>query len=203
MRKHLPFFLAALVPFLLLAGMAADQVRVVASGARVLVPVVPVDPMSLFSGEYARLSFEFSRMDEERLAALGFRYDATPLRKGDRVWIVLSPDAEGSWHPVRLSVTPATPVPGKEVSIRGEVRHFHAFQAPVYDNVTKRRTGEKKRHALLEIRTGLESFFVPQGEAESIERAARKGGVSAEIAVLPGGRAAVRALFAGRREIRF
>lgn len=203
MKRHLPFLMAALVPFLLLFGMAADQARVVRTGTPVRVPVVPVDPMSLFSGEYARLSFEFSALNAERLAAMGIRMTEPPLfRKGDRVWIVLAPGTDNLWHPVRLERS-APKETGGGVAVRAEVRGYYSYVNEVMDAATRRPTGERSWSASLDLHTGLESFFVPQGEAERIERAERNREVSAEIAVLPGGRAAVRKLFARGREIRF
>jgi uncharacterized membrane-anchored protein len=73
----------------------------------------------------------------------------------------------------------------------------------VHDNVTRKPTGERKRVALLSLHTGLERFFVPQGEAERIGRAEGERRLTAEIAVLPGGRSAVRRLFLDGREVRY
>ncbi len=216
MRRHLPVLLAAAVPFLLLSGMTADQLRVVRSGASIRVPVVPVDPMSLFSGEYARLSYEFTTFDAERMAAMGFQPPGSAtrgphappepdprFRKGERVWVVLSPGPDSLWHPVRLERSVPKAGSGSEVAVRGEVEGYFAHWAAVHDNTTHDRTGEWRWNAWLRLRTGLESFFVPQGEAVRVERAQGRGEVVAEIAVLPGGRAAVRKLFVQGREVRF
>jgi len=219
MRRHLPFLLAAAVPFLMLCGMTADQLRVVRFGTPITVPVIPVDPMSLFSGEYARLSFEFTAMNAERLETLGVRPPEpvapaltgtqassdpdTRFGKGDRVWVVLAQGADHLWHPVRLERSPPGNGGGGEVAVRAEVRGYHSFYNVVHDNATRRPTGERKWSAMLSLHTGLESFFVPQGEAVRIERAERGREVTAEIAVLAGGRAAVRRLFIKGQEVRY
>jgi uncharacterized membrane-anchored protein len=49
----------------------------------------------------------------------------------------------------------------------------------------------------------MESFFVPQGEADRIERTTRGGDVTAELSVLPSGRAAVRKLLIKGHELAF
>lgn len=216
MKRRLPFVLAALVPFLLLFGMAADQVRVVRFGTPVRVRVIPVDPMSLFSGEYARLSFEFTTLNAERLAAMGvhppdpaapgtnvFPEPDPRFRKGRRAWVVLAPGTDNLWHPVRLEGAVPKTTKGGEVAVRGEVKNFFSYWSAVRDNTTHRPTGEQRWSASLTLHTGLESFYVPQGESARIERVERNREVAAEIAVLPGGRAAVRKLFVEGREVRF
>ncbi|KAB2849587.1 MAG: GDYXXLXY domain-containing protein [Hyphomicrobiaceae bacterium] len=51
----------ALLQTIALAGMAADRIWLLKTGKEVVVPVEPVDPRSLFRGDYVRLGFGFTR----------------------------------------------------------------------------------------------------------------------------------------------
>jgi uncharacterized membrane-anchored protein len=200
MRKSWWFALAVGVQFLLLLGMAADQALVVARGRPVRVAVKPVDPMSLFQGEYARLGYEFSTLDQKALEELG--EGGSTFRKGEKVRVVLYPDAAETWRPIAFSRDLAGGDEGR-VAIRAEVSSFSTWSGRDWDAEKNKQTGPVRRHATLVLHTGLESFFVPQGEAEKLERTVREGEVTAELAVLPSGRAAVRKLLVKDREVSF
>ncbi len=187
MRKSRWFALAAGAQFLLLLGMAADQVRVVATGTPVRVQVAPVDPLSLFQGEYARLRYEFTTLEQKALEGLG--EGGSTFSKGEKVWVILGPDGAGIWRPVAFSRVLPAGAEGR-AAIRAEVSSFSTWSS-------------RPRHTTLTLHTGLESFFVPQGEAEKLERTVSEGEVTAELAVLPSGRAAVRKLFVKGREVSF
>ncbi len=181
MRARTVLFAAAVaLQAVLLLGMAGDQLRVVRGGRSVKVPVVPVDPMSLFSGEYARLSYDFTTVDQDELARMGDP-DLSGVKKGDRVWVVLFPDAEGLWRMQDLRrERPADP---DVVAVRCEVR--------------------SSGYGSLDLHHGLDTFYTPQGESAKLERQVREGDVVAELSVLPSGRAAVRALIVKGQELRF
>jgi len=202
MRKHLAFLLAAAVPFLILAGMAADQLRVVAKGRPIRVQVVPVDPMSLFQGEYARLGYDFSSMDQTRLKELGAP-EELPVKKGDRVWVLLRPGADGLWRTVGLELSGPPSLDGGAVALRAEVALYSSWVGKDWDPKENRERGPPVRHTNLNLRAGLESFFVPQGEADRLEHTTGTGDVTAEISVLPSGRAAVKRLFVKGQELPF
>ena len=202
--KALWFAAAVALQLFILVGMAADQMRVVAVGKAVRVMVKPVDPMSLFQGEYARLAYEFTSFDAKALEELG--EGSSTFVKGEKVWVVLTPDqgsdGAGLWRPVALSrVCPAEL--DEKVAVRGEVSSFSSWTSRDWDKEQKKQVGPPIRHATLSLHTGLESFFVPQGEAAKLEREVREGETTAELAVLPSGRAAVRKLFVKGRDITF
>ncbi len=202
MRKRLQFLLAALVPFLILAGMVVDQWRVVEGGRPIRIRVVPVDPMSLFQGEYARLSYEFTSMDQNRLAELGLTEDLG-LKKGDRVWVILHPGTDGLWGVAELKLSGPPPPDEAAAALRAKIVHYHTWVATAPVPKESKEKGPPVRRTSLTLRTGMESFFVPQGEADRIERTTRAGDVTAEISVLPSGRAAVRKLFVKGHELAF
>ncbi len=82
-------------------------------GHEIRLKVVPVDPRSLFRGNYARLRYEISRV--------GFT-GAGRLRKGEIVYIKLKKGNDGMYHYEALS----TSKPDAGVFIRGRIRNIES-----------------------------------------------------------------------------
>lgn len=86
--------LAAAIAFqlLVLAGMVARAAMPLWMGAEIRVRTVPVDPRSMFRGNYARLRYEFGTLPEDALA------DVEGLRAGEVVYVSLAPGEEGGYE---------------------------------------------------------------------------------------------------------
>ena len=90
-RRHIAMALSGAIAFqaLVLAGMVASAAMPLWTGTEVRVATVPVDPRSLFRGNYARLRYEFSTLPE---GALG---EVDSLRKGEIVYVRLDAGENG------------------------------------------------------------------------------------------------------------
>ncbi len=109
--------LVALLQTAALLWMVADRNRVLTSGAEVVLPVIPVDPRSLFQGDYVRLGYE-----------IGSNQMANDNSNNARrpVFAVLAKRADGLWE--RVASGPDWPnnvTPG-HVVIAGHVRWSQA-----------------------------------------------------------------------------
>jgi uncharacterized membrane-anchored protein len=80
----------ALVQTAALGWMVYDRNRILAGGTEVVLPVIPVDPRSLFQGDYVRLGYDINQVQQSADA----RVTRTP------VYVVLSKGADGTWSPV-------------------------------------------------------------------------------------------------------
>lgn len=99
-------------------GMVARKQSILITGTRVTLETTPVDPHSLFRGDYARLSYALSEVD------LG-RHGLSEVARGDRVWVELAPGEPG-WTLTRASSMPLV-VPAGSVQLRGRVRGVHGW----------------------------------------------------------------------------
>lgn len=84
-------------------------------GQSVLVRTVPVDPRDLLRGQFIRLAYEFSNSNFQNAQIAG--------DEGDRVWVVLVPDAE--FHvPRRLLLLRPVNLAAGEVALRGTLARY-------------------------------------------------------------------------------
>lgn len=168
MKRRYLLFCAIALQVAVLGGEYLNSVWPAWTGRRITLDVVPVDPRSWFSGNYARLDYEVARLSSSL-----YRGPRGPLRKGEVVYVALEPAGE-VWHAVAVFLEPPT----SGTFLRGRlVISWH---------------GESE----LWVRYGIEAWYAPKEVAEAIERsvfATREGEVPvrAEVAVTESGRAAL------------
>jgi len=96
---------------------------------------------------------------------------ALPGTSGQTVFVTLAPEADGRhYHGVSASLDRPTPAQGTPLYIQG------ALSGPG------------------QIRFGIESYFVPEGQGKPYEDAARNRKLSAEVVVATDGQAALKGL---------
>ena len=173
--------LVAAVQALVLVAMVWDREALLADGRQVTLDVRPVDPRSLFRGDYVILSYDMSRLPLSM-------FPSHP-KMDQRVMVRLAADANagvGVWKAV--GVTSALPdrIAEGEVVLAGHVRY-----APPQLR-TSPRAADTEQMVLMTY--GIESFFVPEGTGRPIELQIGPGKVKVELAVSASGEAAIKAL---------
>ena len=176
MMKKYRLYLLALVVVLqtaALVGMVAVKHRTLLTGTPVLLKTEPVDPRSLFRGDYVVLSYAINNLAFNELGG------DEDFRSHDPVYVVLR-RGEQFWEPVSAhrEMPPRAP---DSVVIRGEVEYSSVRTTGV-------RTGR------INVRYGIESYFVPEGEGREIELPRNEGKVAILVAVDGGGAAAIKAV---------
>lgn len=174
--KFVLFGAAALIQLALLAVMVADRVEILREGTEVKLQIQPVDPHDLFRGDYVTLSYDISRVPAGALK------DQRAGGRNPIVYVELAPNQDGIYHAVSLH-TDAVAVQSPQVLIRGRV------VSGTYCGATQDRFCDS-----LNIRYGLESYFVPEGEGRTIERDRNQHKLMVVAAVAPSGRAAIKRL---------
>ncbi len=162
--------LVAAAQALVLVYMVADRESLLASGRRITLDVRPVDPRSLFRGDYVILSYDISRLS----AGLFPQVPGT----GERYLVRLRHD-DGAWKTVAVSRDQPAKVAENEFVLAGHVRY-----AP--PDITA--------DSFVLMTYGIESFFVPEGVGKEIEQEIRPGRVKVDLAVAGSGEAAIKAL---------
>lgn len=98
----------------LLALMVINQAAARSGGTEIRLSMEPVDPRDLLLGHYVELVTPLQRLETAQLEGGA----AHTFRQGDRIWVGLEADAEGSSRPVSVH-----PSPRSGSFIEGRVRY--------------------------------------------------------------------------------
>ena len=154
-----------------LGSMVWDRVALLKNGREIELDVVPVDPRSLFRGDYVVLSYEISRFDGGNVEG--------ELAKGRPIYVAIAQDAAGKWQVRRASAT--RPAAGAaEVVLKGRSDRW--------------RFGPVRQGSQVQARYGIESYFVPEGTGKALEKLVGEKRITAVVAVGNDGTAALKAL---------
>ncbi len=191
MNLWLKITLLLAVELAALAAMIADKQWTLNTGTPVLLQTVPVDPRSLFMGDYARLAYPISRLRLDGETALGGDKD---FKRHDEVWVALKPDPDGakavSVHHQRSAIAPGL------LALKGEVQNLS-------DSGWDRATNKPVRQRTLQVRYGIEQYYVQEGSGRQIERPRGGEKVAILVAIDKRGKAGILAvLFDGRERYR-
>lgn len=153
-----------------LVAIIANRQWTLATGTPVVLETRPVDPRSLFRGDYVRFTYALGQLPAD-LPGI-----SPELKRGDTVYVVLQ-KGDPYWRPV--SVHAAMPEAGiDQVVIKGKVADTRFATMP----------------RGLFIHYGIEDYFVPEGEGRALERPGPNDKVSVQIAVDRFGRAGIQAI---------
>lgn len=154
-----------------LVAIIASRQWTLATGTPVVLETRPVDPRSLFRGDYVRFTYAIAQLPAD-LPGI-----SPELKRGDTVYVVLQ-KGDPYWQPVSVHADMLTGA-ADQVAVKGKV----VMAMPT----TGRRVGPR-------VRYGIEDFFVPEGEGRALERPDLNDKVSVQIAVDRFGRAGIQAI---------
>ena len=112
-RRQVAFSLGAAIvlQLLLLVGMVAKAALPLWIGTEIRVRTVPVDPRSMFRGNYARLRYEFGTLPDDALN------EVEALRAGEVVYVTLGQGEDGEFEFADVSLEP----PSDGIFLRGRL----------------------------------------------------------------------------------
>ena len=162
-----------------LIGMVGMKQYTLSTGVPIVLKTEPIDPRSLFSGDYVRLNYAISQLPVDKLA--GDR----EFERNDTVYVVVQPAGE-YWE--ALSVHHALPsVTEGQVAIKGRVEYVHQRNV--------RRRGETPELVKsISVKYGVENYYVPEGEGRALERPKPDETISIRLVVDKNGNAAIKAV---------
>jgi uncharacterized membrane-anchored protein len=173
--KLLLFAAVAAIQVALIVMMVVDRARVLRDGAEVTLATRPVDPRDFLRGDYVVLNYDISSVNAGELK------DKPAEGKASTIYLKLVPK-DGVYVPLSVYGEPV-PVAGDEVLIRGRVNYG-----------TNCGVGSRSFCDTLQMKYGIERYFVPEGEGREIEKARNQGKVTVVAAVTREGRAAIKRL---------
>jgi len=107
--------LTMLLQLVLLGSMLASAAMPLWTGTEIRVKTIPVDPRSLFRGNYARLAYEFSTLPKDSL-------DTSTLRDNETVYVTLQQHNDQLYS--FAGVSTAKPTDG--IFLRGRLKGQHS-----------------------------------------------------------------------------
>ena len=177
-RISLGLAMAIVLQSTVLCGMVVDAALPRWTGTEIRVRTLPVDPRSMFRGNYALLRYDFSRVPASALGG------STGLRLDDVVYVMLEPNASGLY----VFAGASRERPDEGVFLRARVR-----------NTGSPRVGPNRGSNQITLELGIEAYFAPRDEALRLERELRRGGV-AVLMISPSGKAALESVVAAPAE---
>ncbi len=176
-RHKIIFIILVILQLFALGVMIARQEILLASPVKVMLKCRPIDPRSLFSGDYVILNYDISRINQKEVVALG----SGSFRRGDIIYVALEREPNGKYHgAVAISSNMKLLREKYDVVIKGKVR---------------------SNYKVLSVSYGVENYFVPQNEGRVIEKNLKD--VSVETAINSKGESAIVRLFIKGREVKF
>jgi len=160
--------LLAVVVFqvLILAGEYINSVYPIWFGKEIRLKTIPVDPRSMFRGNYARLNYDITNIP---LPAIN---EGKSFRQHTTIYVSLKENDKGLYELAGARLEK----PKEGIFIRGRLQYRHWF----FDND---RSGD--------IKYGIEAFFAPKERALQLERDLRNGGI-AVVMVASNGKATLK-----------
>ncbi|PPD30199.1 MAG: hypothetical protein CTY20_03845 [Hyphomicrobium sp.] len=171
----------ASVQLAVLGYIVFDRVRLLSAGREIVLDVVPVDPRSLFRGDYVILSYDISRISSALLEG--------KLAKGAPLFVTIAQDAADKWNVVRVAaelVVSAMPEAGTAPAAKQVVMKARS------DAWRSAATGDRTEPIF--ARYGIESYFVPEGQGLELEQLVGEKKIKAVVAVGRDGTAALKGL---------
>lgn len=181
------FAFVVLLQALVLVAMIAKKQWTLATGTPVVLATVPVDPRSLFRGDYVQLNYKIGTLRLDSVA--GDRN----FKKHDKIFVRLQPGSEDA---TPLSVHRERPQPAAgQVVLRGAVEWVvaNSFPTQVAEDST---LAESEAHPAeqIHVRYGIENYFVPEGEGRALEQPEAGAIISIRIAIDKFGNAGIKAV---------
>lgn len=164
MKRRL-FYIVVGLQLLFLIGIAVNAQITLARGRTVILKTVPVDPRSLFMGNYMILSYEISTINLKEVSQNDNIADYKP---GKTVYVFLNEQKSGA-TPVLISL--AKPIEeNREPVIRGKIT--------------------SRSSSTITVDYGIDRYYIPEKKEEAVWNL--RGEITVEVALKSDGQAIIR-----------
>lgn len=154
MKKKLiiGLFVAIVFQFFVLTGMYVNAALPLWTGKEVKIKTIPVDPRSMFRGNYALLRYDISQLSTDLLP------ESDDLRNGEVIYIVLKSGKNDLYKFSKAVLNK----PESGIFLRGRIENRHY----------------EKKAKYFRLKYGIEAFFAPKDKALALQNNLRKNGVA-------------------------
>lgn len=175
-QRGLALLLAIGLQVAVLAGMLVNSSLPLWAGDEIKLRTTPIDPRSLFRGNYARLNYEISTVPTGSLTG---RF----IRHGEVVYVRLKQAPDGVFEYADIVLEK----PQTGTFIRGR---YQNSSFGIADQIDVEQ---------FNIEYGIEAYFAPVDEALALERELGSGGAIATVMLLGNGQSALKSISAETR----
>lgn len=178
-KRNITFAIAASW-LLITLGIIASKQHTLATGKKVLLETVPIDPRDFLRGDYVRLNYKISNLDLWQVSP-----DKSDFKSGQKIYVNLEPRKK-YWEAV--AIKEKKDLKDDDIMIKGRVDYIHS------------------RNNTLRVKYNIEKYFVPEGQGKEIEQNMRQGNkneVSVEVIVDKSGNAVINKLYINDEEVKF
>ncbi len=177
MNRLLKLAIAVGAQTLALVTIIAINQWTLATGTPIVLETRPIDPRSLFRGDYVRLNYTINNLPRS-LPGADKKY-----ARGERVYVLIR---QGAPYWKAVSIHRNRPkLPPDHVVIKGEVKTSLLFRSRLSGG--------------LSVRYGIENYFVPEGEGRALERPKPGEKITIRVAVDSFGNSAIKAVLVNGR----
>lgn len=170
---------------LFLFSMIAMKQWTLTTGTPVLLETQPIDPRSLFRGDYVRLNYKISNLNLTVLAG------DNDFKRHDRIYVELEKQGK-YWQPIALH----TDYPNNNsLVLGGKVQYIN-------ENSWNQELQESEEITTVHVKYGIEHYFVPEGEGLDLERRDNDQVVDIRVAIDTRGKAGIKEILVND-EIRY
>jgi uncharacterized membrane-anchored protein len=169
--------LVAVVQSAALFKIVYDRDRLLKSGREIAVAVQPLDPRDLFRGDYVTLGYDFTNV---QVPSTTDPDDASQFPPGSDAFVTLTQGSDNRWTVGKVTSAFPKVVAPSDVVLKARVKSAWRQQ--------------DKSATLLNVRYGIESYFVPEGTGRTLEGKVREHAIQALLAVGSDGTAALKGL---------
>ena len=160
-----------------LGWMLADRMTLLRGGREIVLDVEPVDPRSLFQGDYVVLGYgNLNRINGIPVPAEKMPADSD--MNGRPYYVTLAKSAAGTWDKVAGGFDKPASVAPDQVMLAGRISGYWS--------------NTDGGNAI--VNYGIESWFVSEGQGHGIEDSAREKKLQVLVAVDTSGHAAIKGL---------
>jgi len=177
MKTGLRIALIIVLQSVALIAMVGMKQYTLTTGTLIVLKTRPIDPRSLFRGDYVRLNYDISRLSLNELQG------EKDFKQGDTIYVVVHKEGEFWTAQAAYHLLPKTT--DDQVAIKGEVKY-------AYGNCG--RNPQEKDCISVQVKYGVENYFVPEGEGRDLERPSAGEAVTIQLAVDRYGNAAIKAV---------
>lgn len=165
----------ALVQTAALFKIVYDKDRLIKNGREITIPVKPVDPRDIFRGDYVTLGYDIARLTGAQVAPL----NVDDISQGSTAYVTLKPSPDGGWAVAAIAAEQPQAAPA-DVVLKGRVDRVWRHSTP--------------SNAEINLRYGIETYFVPEGTGRALESKVREHKIDAIVAVGSDGSAVLKGL---------